>query len=184
MRAVFVTVRILIWSALITISLPLAWQSVTGGTTLVVTGSSMTPTYERGDIVFLEKKDSPPADFWHVGDIVAVSFTEDHPEKDHYIHRVVKVLDDGRAVLKGDGNPEEDSSPVSLSQVVGVPVFALHGPAADIYPFTQSLPGRFVIFGCGITGLLIVESLAKYHKSRRAARISETSNSAASTNQH
>ncbi|MDA4891385.1 MULTISPECIES: S24/S26 family peptidase [Microbacterium] len=161
MRALLITVRALVWAALIALSAPFFWQLTTGGATLAVNGTSMVPTYERGDVVFLDRVEDPGTDFWKPGQIVAVAFSASNPDHDRYIHRVDSVLDDGRAVLKGDGNPEPDVSPVSLDQVVGVPVTVLHQPAADIYLFTQSWLGRIVIFGVGISVLVLVEHVAK-----------------------
>lgn len=169
MRALLITVRSLVWAVLIAISVPFFWQLTTGGTTLVVTGTSMTPTYELGDVVFLDRVDEPDSDFWKVGDIVAVAFSESAPDQDRYIHRVLKVLDDGRAVLKGDGNPEADVSPVTLDQVVGVPVAALHQPAAEIYLFTQSMTGRILLFGGGILVLVLVEFTAGRSRKQTAS---------------
>lgn len=167
--ALFICIRVLVYVVLIAVSVPFVWQVTTGGTSMVVTGTSMRPTYERGDVVFVQKVTDPTSAFWKEGEIVAVAFSASSPEENRYVHRVERVLDDGRAVLKGDGNPEEDVSPVSLDQVVGVPVAVLHGAAANVYLFTQNWLGRIVIFGFGIIALILVEQIAHRDKKRRAA---------------
>lgn len=174
MRAFLIVVRVVVWAVLIAISAPFFWQVASGGTALVVTGASMKPTYELGDVVLLEQVQDPTAGFWKVGDIVAVAFSASAPDENQYIHRVERVLDDGRAVLKGDGNPEEDVSPVTLDQVVGVPIAVLHQPVANIYLFSQSGIGRITIFGLGVLILVLVEFLAKGHRNRKA-RVPEES---------
>lgn len=168
MRALLITARVLVWTALLAISLPFLWQLTSGGSTLVVNGTSMVPTYELGDVVFLDRVDDPGPEFWKAGEIVAVAFSESNPDTDQYIHRVESVLEDGRAVLKGDGNPKEDVSPVTLGQVVGVPIAVLHHPAADIYLFSQSWTGRITLFGAGILILILVEFFAKRGRTRGA----------------
>ncbi|MBW1639348.1 hypothetical protein G3H63_09740 [Microbacterium resistens] len=167
--ALFLSIRAVVYAILIAVSVPFAWQLTTGGESLVVTGTSMTPTYERGDVVFIDRVTDPDPTFWKKGEIVAVAFSSSNLDEDRYIHRVERVLDDGRAVLKGDGNPEEDVSPVDLDQVVGVPVGALHGPSAQVYVFTQQWYGRLMVFGLGIVTLILVEMLAQRHKVRRTS---------------
>lgn len=159
-RTTLIIGRAAIWAFLIAVSVPFFWQLTTNGTTLVVTGESMRPTYELGDVVFLNRVTDPPHDFWKTGDIVAVAFIASEPEDNRYIHRVERILDDGRAVLKGDGNPEEDVSPVDLDQVVGTPALVLHAPYADAYVYSQTWWGRIVIFGSGILALIGLEALA------------------------
>ena len=75
MRALLIAMRAAVWALLLVISLPFFWQLSTGGTTTVVTGTSMVPTYERGDVVFLDRVQDPSSDFWQVGHIVAVAFS-------------------------------------------------------------------------------------------------------------
>ncbi|MGB3374592.1 MAG: signal peptidase I [Microbacterium sp.] len=169
-KALFVSVRALVYAILIAVSVPFVWQLTTGGSSMVVTGTSMKPTYERGDVVFVQKATDLGPGFWQEGEIVAVAFSPSNPEENRYIHRVEQVLDDGQAVLKGDGNPEVDVSPVSLDQVIGVPVGALHGANAQIYIFTQQWSGRLLIFGLGILILVLIEMLAQRDKRRRALR--------------
>lgn len=173
MRALLIAMRAAVWALLLVISLPFFWQLSTGGTTTVVTGTSMVPTYERGDVVFLDRVQDPSSDFWQVGHIVAVAFSESAPAENRYIHRVERVLGDGRAVLKGDGNPNEDVSPVTLGQVVGVPVAVLHQPAAEIYLFSQSWTGRITIFGSGILVLVLIEFWAKRRVTRGSPKPEE-----------
>jgi signal peptidase I len=172
--ALFLSIRAVVYAILIAVSVPFVWQLTTGGESLVVTGTSMTPTYERGAVVFIDRVTDPDPSFWKDGEIVAVAFSASNLDEDRYIHRVERVLDDGRAVLKGDGNPEEDVSPVGLNQVVGVPVGALHGPGAQVYVFTQQWSGRLIIFGLGILILILIEMLAQRDKIRRTSRAEPT----------
>lgn len=133
---------------------------------MIVTGSSMQPTYDRGDVLFVERADAAAADFWKTGEIVVVSFSAPAPDQNRYVHRVHRVLPDGRAVLKGDGNAEEDVSPVTPDQVVGVPIAALHGPAATAYLFSQGPVGRLLLFSVGIACLVLIERAAQRHGRR------------------
>ncbi|MEO3939560.1 signal peptidase I, partial [Paenarthrobacter nicotinovorans] len=155
------TARGVLFAILIALCLPFLWQFATGGSTLTVTGTSMHPTYERGDVLFVDKVTTPPQDFWQKGNIVVVVFDPTQPEENRYVHRVDQVLDGGKAILKGDGNPEQDVSPVALNQVYGTPTLAIQGPWAHIYQFTQSLLGRIIIFGTGIITLIILDHHAR-----------------------
>lgn len=166
MRSILIGARVLVYAALIAASVPFFWQLATGGTSMVVTGSSMQPTYERGDVLFAKKTDTPAAGFWRASEIVVVSFSASAPDQNRYVHRVHRVLPDGRAVLKGDDNVEEDVSPVTPEQVVGIPIAALHGPAATAYLFSQGPIGRLLLFSVGIACLVLIERAAHRHGRR------------------
>lgn len=155
----YAAARAFIVVTLVACSMPFAWQLLTGGSTLAVTGRSMLPTYDRGDVLFVERVREPSPAFWVRGAVVVVSFDPAKPDEDRYVHRVHRVLGGGEAILKGDANPVEDVSPVDVRQVYGLPVGHLTGVWARFYLFTQSVNGRIVLFAGGIGLLLLLDHL-------------------------
>ena len=96
----------------------LAWSWVTlrpsqlGGpvTYTVISGQSMNPALEVGDLALIRRADS-----YGIGDVVAYR-TEGGAI---VLHRVTRVLDDGRFVLRGDANNWDDPYLPGPQDVVG-----------------------------------------------------------------
>ncbi len=125
--------------------LPFAWRTATSDEFLVVTGTSMQPTYQLGDVLIIAKPDGQ--DLEHVGAIVVATFGQARTSRDQtgwYVHRVHEVTADG-ALLKGDANPTPDPRPITPDQVVGTPRAHLTGAPARAFAWTQDLAGRAIL---------------------------------------
>ncbi|TFG07464.1 MAG: signal peptidase I [Promethearchaeota archaeon] len=91
---------------------------------VVVVSESMEPTYNKGDILFVQGKD--PEDI-KVGDVIvydAEGLWEGAPE-DPIVHRVIdKYEEDGKIYFetRGDANNLKDEEPVPQNRVLGVVV--------------------------------------------------------------
>jgi signal peptidase len=95
-----------LWAAAPTL---LGWHPTT-----VVTGS-MSPHINPGDVISARPV---PASSLRVGMVLLVD-DPDHP-KQLRLHRLVEFSPDGRLVLRGDANPQADSSHVDPRAVRGV----------------------------------------------------------------
>ena len=85
-----------------------------GGRTIVeVTGGSMSPTLEVGDVVLIRPLVTSEL---HAGDIVTVKETDGG----YVTHRVTSIGADGSVALKGDANLFADSVSRTSDQIVGV----------------------------------------------------------------
>ena len=81
------------------------WPATLGGSTrlIVVSGHSMEPTYDYGDIVVA--RDSGDA---RVGDVVVFAVPEGVGEGILVIHRVIEIDDAGFLVTQGDNRDRPD----------------------------------------------------------------------------
>ncbi|GAB3300488.1 hypothetical protein GCM10027298_14480 [Epidermidibacterium keratini] len=147
-----------------TIPLALGWTVTT-----VVTGS-MEPAISTGDLVV-----SRPI----AGDKVVpgqVALVTDPDRADRLrLHRMVRTDDAGALILKGDANPNEDSSPVAPDAVQGVGV--LRVPWIGL-PITWAKDGNVIALGGVATGLAGLLYLAQGHQlGSRRGRLLATSTS-------
>lgn len=133
---------------LIVLAAPWVWRAVTGDQFLTLTGTSMRPTYELGDILVVRQ---PRGDeLTRPGLIVVAKLS---PGDTYYVHRVWRTTDEG-AVLKGDANEVPDPGPITQDLVVGTVRLHLADPWAQIYTWVQSLGGRLLIVA--LAALLIM----------------------------
>jgi signal peptidase I len=137
---------VLVWRTaavvvLAVLALPLIWEKSTGDYYMTVTGSSMVPTYHRGDVLVVQKPTGD--DLQTVGQPVIVS-KKAGDRTQQYVHRVHELSASG-AVLKGDGNEDVDPGFVTQDLVMGTPRVAMTDGLAAAYRFTQSWGGRIVI---------------------------------------
>ncbi|RMI14339.1 signal peptidase I [Cellulomonas triticagri] len=143
----------------VVLAAPLLWTLATGDHVLVVTGRSMTPTYQVGDVLLVR---SPAGDeLSRVGQIVVATLpgsTTDDART--YVHRVVETTPEG-AFLQGDANAVADPRPVTAEQVVGVPRLHLGPAASRAYLATQTLAGRLVLGATAALLLLGVPALLR-----------------------
>ncbi|SJN07958.1 Type I signal peptidase [Leucobacter sp. 7(1)] len=134
MRIIILVLRLVASLALAVLAIPFAWGLVSGDYYMTVTGVSMKPTYEIGDVLVVQ---SPRGnELTQTGRPVIVSFTPGDRE-DQYVHRVHHLVEGG-AVLKGDGNEISDPLPVAQDQVLGTPRVALQGNWALLFHLTES----------------------------------------------
>ena len=101
-----VTMSMALWAAAPAL---LGWQATT-----VVTGS-MQPRISPGDVISARPI---PSENLQLGMILLVD-DPDHRDRLR-LHRLIRFNPDGRLVLRGDANPQEDSTPVERKAVHGV----------------------------------------------------------------
>lgn len=134
--------RVLGTLLLLVLALPLGWSLATGDSYLRVTGGSMRPTYEVGDVLVVQR---PAGDeLTRVGAVVVVGFGPGGAAGSPYVHRVDATTEDG-AWLRGDGNDRRDPQPVRQDAVLGTPRLALTGWAGAAFTAAQSVPGRVAL---------------------------------------
>jgi signal peptidase I len=103
------------------------WPATLGGSArvVVVSGTSMEPVFDLGDIVITRDDDQHS-----IGDIALFRLTEGAGAGQLIIHRIIGVRDDGTFIMQGDNRDEPDRFHVGYDDVVGEPV--LHIPYAGI----------------------------------------------------
>jgi|GEM_PF-2271947 len=158
--------RVLGTLLLLVLALPLAWNLATGDTYLRVTGGSMRPTYEVGDVLVVQR---PAGDeLTRVGQVVVVGFGAGGAAGQPYVHRVDATTEDG-AWLRGDGNDRRDPQPVRQDAVLGTPRLAVTGGAAAAFTAAQSVPGRATLVAAAGALLWFGLGSARRGRSRAAA---------------
>lgn len=169
MKLTLLVARLIAVAALIVLAAPFAWERITGDYFMTVTGPSMRPTYEINDILAVQQPTG--TELQTPGQIVIATFTPGDKAQ-QYVHRVHEITDDG-AILKGDGNDVADPSPITASQVMGTPRFAIQGVTATVYHLTQNLFGRIALVALILPALLF--SAPRKPRGRRAAGQPQTS---------
>ncbi|RME88279.1 MAG: HD domain-containing protein [Anaerolineae bacterium] len=83
-----------------------------GGDTayIILTGNSMAPRFQRGDLVITHRQAA-----YHRGDAVAYH----HPRIGAVFHRIIAVDRNGRFILQGDHNDWEDSYHPASDEIIG-----------------------------------------------------------------
>ena len=104
--------------------------SIFGKSLITISSDSMSPTYKKGDLVFMEKLDDEGKANLKVGDIITfkapVDLDGDGLAGDLNTHEIVEVLDgQNRYVTKGRHNPGKDNEgdnpyTVHTSDVIGI----------------------------------------------------------------
>ncbi len=100
----------------------LLWPSSLGGATtwVTVTGASMEPTYDLGDLVLARSTGAPA-----VGDVVVFTVPDGTAAGTLVIHRIVDRRTDGSWVTQGDNRDTADQWRVRDEHVVGTPVLRI-----------------------------------------------------------
>ncbi|MCS3442185.1 signal peptidase I [Microbacterium phyllosphaerae] len=140
-------------AAVLALAVPLAWRLISGDYYMTVTGESMVPTYQVGDVLVVQKPTDH--DLTQVGNIVVVTFTPGDRDT-QYVHRVHEITADG-VVLKGDGNGTPDPNKVTTAQLEGTPRLALTGPAGTLFQISQQ-PVTRIIVGVIVVGMIFVSA--------------------------
>ena len=138
-----------------------------GGRTIVeVTGGSMSPTLEVGDVVLIRPlvvADLKP------GDIITV----DETDGGYVTHRVTSINADGSIQLKGDANLFADSETRTPAQVLGVLDSVMRMPWGIVLIQLQQWPLRLsliiTIFGLALLPLSGTGRRAASHASPEPA---------------
>jgi signal peptidase I len=113
-------------SAAMTLALVVAavafWPAHLGGSTrmVLVSGTSMEPTYLLGDVVVVRSNDTP-----EVGDVVVFAIPEGTGAGMLVIHRIVGTDDGGFFVTQGDNRDTVDQWPLTADDIVGTPILRL-----------------------------------------------------------
>ncbi len=99
-RRVIGWISTILMIALLFLAWPLAWGGLFSYT--VVSGNSMEPTYQTGDVVMTYRTSD-----YQVGEIIVYTVTFDD-KTGAIIHRIIEVLPDGTYRTKGDNNDFAD----------------------------------------------------------------------------
>lgn len=115
-----------------------------GITSLAVQSDSMKPTFEEGDLIFIDESfDSADLE---VGDVITYEdfmITDEGTITYYNTHRIVSIDDSGsimRFTTKGDNNPTNDPRQITENEIVGV--------------WTENTWSNFGSFAEGFTGFL------------------------------
>ena len=91
-----------------------AFNIISGAKGYAVITDSMTPVFNRGDVVFVKQTDF---EFINEGDIVTVQFPDGNG---YFTHRVVSLdREAGMFRTKGDANESEDPQASEKEQIIG-----------------------------------------------------------------
>jgi len=127
---------------------------------IIVRGGSMQPTFQQGDLVI-----SHTSDNYQVGDVVTYW---DNDANRYIIHRIVGV-ENGRFILKGDNNPENDSARPTQSEIIGR--LWLHLPGAGNWlgalANTKSAALALTVLGGVVVSGLLLQPGAPAGKTRK-----------------
>ena len=151
MRALILTLRTIASLALVALAVPFLWATVSGDYYMTVTGVSMKPTYQVGDVLVVQQPTGE--ELSRVGEPVIVSFTPGNREE-QYVHRVHELVPEG-AVLKGDGNEVVDPVPVTQDQVLGTPRWVLQGGLATLFRVSESWAARGLVGAVFLVALFV-----------------------------
>lgn len=91
-------------------------SSVFGMSIVKVVSGSMEPSIHDGDYIIIKKTDYSTLD---VGDIICFYSNDEDIYGMLNTHRIVRRLDDGSLVTKGDANNTEDLSTVTADNILG-----------------------------------------------------------------
>ena len=125
----------------------LLWPASYGGATtlVVVSGSSMEPTYHTGDVLLM--RETQP----EVGDVIAFRVPGDNGE---IVHRVVERRADGTLLTQGDNRDTPDLPLPTDADVVGVSVLLLPQGWWVLAVLTSPL-----VLGVGAAAIILARSL-------------------------
>ncbi|WP_217134933.1 S24 family peptidase [Leucobacter chinensis] len=151
MRSTIVILRTLSSLALVLLALPFLWATASGDYYMTVTGKSMKPTYEVGDVLVVQQ--AAGNELETVGQPVVVSFAAGD-KSDQYVHRVHEITEDG-AILKGDGNDTVDPLPVTQEQVLGTPRFVLAGELGTLFRLSELWAVRLIVGAVFLIALFV-----------------------------
>jgi len=130
----------------VVLGLPVQW----GGETsyVLVRGDSMLPVYQSGDLVIVRESNT-----YEVGAIVAYRVPASNIGAGTLIlHRVIGQHD-GRFILRGDNNPEDDSWQPRNGSIVGEAVFSI--PRIGSFLATVRSPVLLGSLGFGIAFTIV-----------------------------
>ncbi len=137
--------------------------SVFGYSPVIVMSGSMSPAFETGDMIVLQKTD-PYA--LQVGDVICYM-----EEESAVTHRIIEIQQaDGAQlyVTQGDANNTEDATPVTPEQIEGRYTGIRLAGVGSFAMFLQSTPGMLIFIGGPILLFVLWDLLRRMIASRRA----------------
>lgn len=142
--------------------------SVFGYSPVIVLSGSMSPEFEAGEMIVIQKTDP---DTLKVNDVICFM-----AEETAITHRIMEVQQQDGSVLyvtKGDANNTEDITPVTPGQVQGK-YTGFHIPRlGDFAIWLQSTPGMLICVGGPIILLVLWDVLRRMLQSRRDGKEKE-----------
>jgi signal peptidase len=141
----------------------LLWPAHLGGSTrlVLVSGTSMEPTYLLGDVVVVRSKDRP-----EVGDVVVFAIPEGTGAGQLVIHRIVDTDADGRFITQGDNRDTIDQWPLAAEDIVGTPILRL--------PYAGRLAMALGSFPVTAVGLGLIATVVLWPRHRHDEESPET----------
>jgi signal peptidase len=160
LRAVaFAVIGAVLWLLLLTTAPRLAgWEPT------IITGRSMEPAIERGDLVVVRPA---PASAYVEGAVITFA-DADRPDR-LVTHRIVAVRPDGALVTKGDNNRDSDPQPVTLDRVRGRAVLRVPWAGRPVVWYLDGRWGPLAALAVGIVAALRT-AFARPRRSRPARR--------------
>ncbi len=116
--------------------------SVLGISPVIVMSGSMSPEFETGDLIFVQRTDPYTL---KVDDVIC--YLEDESA---VTHRIIEVTEEGGQpmyITKGDANNVEDVVPVTPEQIEGKYTGVHLAGVGDFAIFLQSVPGMILFIG-------------------------------------
>ncbi len=136
--------------------------SVFGYSPVIVLSGSMSPTFEAGDMIVIQKTD--PQNL-QVNDVIC--YLE---EESAVTHRIIEIEQaDGQVmyITQGDANNTEDTSPVSPSQIEGKYIGVHFAGLGDFAMFLQSPAGMAIFIGGPVVLFFLWDLFRRIIASRR-----------------
>lgn len=148
--------RVIGWALLLGI-IVLIWPHSLGGpnTVIVVTGQSMEPTMQAGDVAVVRTVGK-----YGVGDVIAY---QPFPEtKASVIHRITAIDDDGRITVRGDNNDFDDPYYPAMADIQGRMLFSIPKAGKIVTYLSQPLVwGSLILLAIGLYGYAANEKAMK-----------------------
>lgn len=126
------------------------WPAAYGGATsiVVVSGTSMEPTYHTGDVLLVRKTEP------QVGDVIAFTVPDGEGE---IVHRVIERRSDGTFLTRGDNRETPDMPLPSNADVVGVSMLLIPQGWWLVKLLTSPM-----VLGVGAAALMVASALRRH----------------------
>lgn len=137
--------------------------SVFGYSPVIVLSGSMSPTFETGDMILIQKTDPYTL---KVNDVIC--YLE---EESAVTHRIIEVQQDNGSVLyvtQGDANNTEDAVPVTPEQIQGKYTGTHFSGLGDFAIFLQSTPGMLIFIGGPVLLFILWDVIRRTLMNRRS----------------
>ncbi|AAT89821.1 hypothetical protein ATY41_11210 [Leifsonia xyli subsp. xyli] len=161
------------------LALPFLATLSTNGYYVTVNGTSMVPTYQRGDILLVSR--AIDASALRAGDIVVVDpartvahYNGSSLRLGPYVHRILQAKSGERFITKGDGNALPDPGTVMPSLLSGRPTgIRLTGTAAHLFSLSQNVFVRGGMLLAGLAAFVLASGASRKRQERVRAAANE-----------